>query len=66
MTGGGARSSLTSGGSLSGGVDDRCTGTGSCSGIAELRLGNSSGRRGDAWWGVVDKGIDIIAIASSG
>jgi hypothetical protein len=66
MTGGGASSSLTSRGGLSGRVDGRCTGTGGCCSVTELRLGNSGGRGGDVWWSVVDKGVDIIAITSSG
>jgi hypothetical protein len=66
MTGSGTSSSLTSGGGLSGRVYGRCTGTGGCCSVAELRLGNSGGRGGDVWWSVVDKGVDIIAITSSG
>jgi hypothetical protein len=66
MTGGGAGSSLTSGSGLSGRVDGRGPCAGSCGSVAELRLGNSGGRGGDVGWSVVDKGVDIIAIASSG
>jgi hypothetical protein len=64
VAGGSVGSSLTGRGSLCGGVDGRCSRTGSGSSICELRLGDSGGWCADAGRSIVDERINIIAVGS--